>query len=96
VKAATIWPVRIGVDVIVRDFRNGDLPETILQSYPSIGSLAKVYGVIAFILEHPKEIELYLQEQEEIWQELRKKYPIPPEMRERFQKIKEQLSRKSA
>ncbi len=87
---------RIGLDVIVYEFRNGQLPEDILRSYPSIGSLAKVYGVITFTLEHPKEIELYLQEQEELWQELREKHPMPPEMLERSRKTEEQLSRKSA
>jgi uncharacterized protein (DUF433 family) len=87
---------RIGLDVIVYEFRNGQLPEDILRSYPSIGSLAKVYGVITFVLEHPEEIELYLQEQEERWEEIKRKYPIPPEMLERFRKTEEQLSRKSA
>jgi len=87
---------RIGLDVIVYEFRNGQLPEILLQSYPSMGSLAKVYGVITFILEHPEEIELYLQEQEDRWQELREKYPMPPEMLERFRKTEEQLSKKSA
>lgn len=87
---------RIGLDVIVQEFRNGELPENILQSYPSIGSLAKVYGVITFILEHPEEIEFYLEEQEGLWQKLREKHPMPPEMLERFRKTEEQLSRKSA
>ena len=87
---------RIGLDVIVYEFRNGQLPEILLQSYPSMGSLAKVYGVITFILEHPEEIELYLQEQEELWEEIQREYPMPPEMEERFRKTEEQLLRKSA
>ena len=87
---------RIGLDVIVYEFRNGQLPEDILRSYLSMGSLAKVYGVITFILEHPEEIELYLQEQEERWEEIKRKYPMPPEMVERIRKAKEQLSKRSA
>ena len=87
---------RIGLDVIVYEFRNGQLPEDILRSYPSLGSLAKVYGVITFILEHPEEVEQYLQEQQRLWQELRDNYPIPPEMTERIRKAKEELSKKSA
>ena len=66
---------RVGLDVIVYDFRRGETAESIFQAYPSIGSLAKVYGVITFILEHSEEIETYLCEQDRLWQELREKYP---------------------
>jgi uncharacterized protein (DUF433 family) len=36
---------RIGLHVLIQEFRRGETPEAILQSYPSMGSLAKVYGV---------------------------------------------------
>ena len=48
---------RIGLDVVAHDFRRGRSPEAIFEAYPSIGSLAKVYGAITFILDHPAEIE---------------------------------------
>ena len=32
---------RIGLDVLVHDFRRGRSPEAIFDAYPSIGSLAK-------------------------------------------------------
>ncbi len=51
---------RIGLDVIVHEFQSGKSPEAILQSYPSFGSLAKVYGAITFILEHPDSVQAYL------------------------------------
>jgi hypothetical protein len=35
---------RIGLDVVAYDFRRGRSAETIFEAYPSIGSLAKVYG----------------------------------------------------
>lgn len=35
-----------------------------MDAYPSIGSLAKVYGTITFILEHPNEVEAYLLDQD--------------------------------
>ena len=50
---------RIGLDVVTYDFRDGRSAEAIFDAYPSIGSLAKVYGAITFILEHPTEIEAY-------------------------------------
>lgn len=40
---------RVGLDTIVHEFQAGKSPEAILQSYPAIGSLAKVYGAITFI-----------------------------------------------
>jgi uncharacterized protein (DUF433 family) len=45
---------RIGLAVLVEEFRGGELPEAILQSYPSIGSLCKLYGAITFVLENPR------------------------------------------
>jgi hypothetical protein len=35
------------------------------------GSLAKIYGVITFILEHPERIAAYLRDQERLWEELK-------------------------
>ena len=51
---------RIGLVVLVQAYRRGKTPEAILQAYPSVGSLAKVYGAVAFILEHPRAVESYL------------------------------------
>jgi uncharacterized protein (DUF433 family) len=42
---------RIGLDVVVYDFRRGRSAEEIFDAYPSIGSLAKTYGAIAFVLD---------------------------------------------
>jgi uncharacterized protein (DUF433 family) len=75
---------RVGLEVLLHDFRGGESAETILQSYPSIGSLAKVYGAIAFILEHPEEIAAYLREQDLRWNEFREQHPIPEDMLEPF------------
>jgi uncharacterized protein (DUF433 family) len=55
---------RIGLDVMIHAFRRGETADAIFEAYPSIGSLAKVYGAITFILEHPREIGAYLEEQE--------------------------------
>lgn len=85
---------RIGLDVLIHEFRRGETPEAILQSYPSIGSLAKVYGAIIFILEHPQAIESYLGEQEALWDKFRDEHPIPDDMLERFRRTREELSRR--
>jgi uncharacterized protein (DUF433 family) len=71
---------RIGLDVLVHDFRAGKSPEAILQAYPSIGALAKVYGAITFVLEHPETVESYLTEQGAHWKKLREGHSLPDEM----------------
>jgi hypothetical protein len=86
---------RIGLDVIVHEFESGKSPEAILQSQSSIGALAKVYGAITFIPEHPERIAAYLGDQERLWHELQERHPLPPDMLERFVRSRE-LSRKPA
>ena len=86
---------RIGLDVIVHQFQEGKSPEAILQEYPSIGSLTKVYGAITFILEHQDAVEAYLRDQDRLWEELKQTHPLPPDMLQRFYRARE-LSRKPA
>jgi uncharacterized protein (DUF433 family) len=79
---------RIGLDVITHDFRRGRSAEAIFDAYPSIGSLAKVYGAIAFILEHPAEVDEYLADQDRIFEEIKTQYPMPAETIERIERVK--------
>jgi uncharacterized protein (DUF433 family) len=85
---------RIGLDVIVYEFRDGRSPEEIFEAYPSIGSLAKLYGAITFILEHPSEIDSYMNEQGERWDEFKARNPLPSEMAKRFERARRELSLK--
>src|ERR1700683_3637147 len=79
---------RIGLDHIVYDFRRGRSAEAIFEAYPSIGSLAKVYGAITFILEHPAEVRAYLSGQDRIFEEIKSQHPMPADMIERFERVK--------
>src|SRR5579864_5857286 len=79
---------RIGLDVVVYDFRRGRSAEAIFEAYPSIGSLAKVYGAVAFILENPNEVEAYLKDQDRVLDEIKAQSPMSAEMLERFERIK--------
>ena len=81
---------RIGLDVVVCDFRRGRSAEAIFEAYPSIKSLATVYGAITFILEHPQEVEDYLKDQERIFEELKARYPMPQNMINRFERAKKE------
>jgi uncharacterized protein (DUF433 family) len=85
---------RIGLDVVVYDFRRGRTAEAIFEAYPSIGSLAKVYGAITFILEHPKDIDAYLKEQDRRYEEIKARYPLTGDMMERFERGKRELQTK--
>ncbi len=80
---------RIGLDVIACDFRDGRSAEAMFDSYPSIGSLARVYGVIAFILEHPDEVESYLRVQDLRYEAFKAANPLTPDMLERFERAKQ-------
>ena len=83
---------RIGLDVVVYEFRDGRYPEEIFEAYPSIRSLAKLYGAITFILEHPSEIDSYMKEQGGRWEEFKARNPLPPEMAKRFERARGELS----
>jgi uncharacterized protein (DUF433 family) len=61
---------RISLDSVVHPFKNGASPESILRSFPLIGSLEKVYGAITFYLAHKDDVDAYLCEQERLSQQL--------------------------
>ncbi len=87
---------RVSLASVIHAFRRGASAEGILQDFPYIGSLGKVYGAIAFILENPTRVEEYLADQERIWKELESKRPLPSDMLARFEKAREPLERQPA
>ena len=87
---------RIGLDVVVYAMRRGRSAESVFEAFPSIGSLAKVYGTIAFIFEHPAEVEAYLKDQDRIFEEFKAQHPMPAEMIEPFERAKNERSAKLA
>ena len=48
---------RISLDSVVYAFNRGESPEQILGNYPLLGSLTRVYGAIAFYLDHKADID---------------------------------------
>lgn len=83
---------RIGLAVIAHEFRRGRSAEAIFEAYPSVGSLAKVYGVLTFILEHPAEVEAYLNEEERVLEALQAQYPLSEDLIERFEQARNEAS----
>lgn len=87
---------RVGLDVVAHAFRLGRTAEDIFRSFPSIGSLAKVYGVLTFILEHPQAVESYLQEEQRFYEEFQASHPLPPEILEPFERARREKAQKIA
>src|SRR6266576_6086900 len=55
---------RVSLDSVVYAFNPGDSPEPILEEFPLLDKLSRVYGAIAFYLDHKAEIDKYLEETE--------------------------------
>ena len=54
---------RISLDSVVYGFQEGQPPESIIRSYPSL-DLEQVYGAIAFYLANRSDIDAYLAAEE--------------------------------
>ena len=75
----------ISLDSIVYAFRDGSSPESIREDFEGL-SLANVYGVIAFYLDHQAKVDAYLLRRKERWAELeRKGTPPSPELQSRLE-----------
>jgi uncharacterized protein (DUF433 family) len=53
---------RISLDSVVYAFNRGDSPERILERFPLLEKASRVYGAIAFYLNHWAEIDAHLEE----------------------------------
>ena len=72
---------------MVYEFRRGAAPETILRSFPAIGSLERVYGAITFYLANKQEVDQYLERQEELWENRALKTRFRPDSRRGLSKL---------
>jgi hypothetical protein len=61
---------RVSLDSIIYSFLRGELPEHIVQSFPTL-TLEQVYGAIAFYLSNQEAINAYLKEGEAQLHQLR-------------------------
>lgn len=60
------------LELVVHAFQDGATPEAIVQRYPTT-TLADIYAVIAYYLNHKETIEEYLRERERRAAETRQK-----------------------
>ncbi len=61
---------RVSLDSVVHAWTEGKSAEEIAASFPSL-SLEQIHGAIAFYLHNRAEIDRYMQQQGERWEELR-------------------------
>ena len=63
---------RVGIDTVLRDYREGASPEEIILRYPTL-SLEQVYATITYYLANRNKVEVYLKrvrkQQEEAFNE---------------------------
>src|SRR5437016_11651871 len=83
---------RVSLDSIVYAFREECSPETIREDFEGL-TLAHVYGAIAFYLDHQADIEAYLLQRKEQWDELeRQGTPASPDLHARLERARRSLS----
>jgi uncharacterized protein (DUF433 family) len=76
---------RVSLDSIVYAFREGCSPESIREDFEGL-TLARVYGAIAFYLDHQADIDAYLAQRKERWSVLeRQGTPASPDLRARLE-----------
>jgi uncharacterized protein (DUF433 family) len=63
---------RISLDSVVYAYRRGCSAESIQHQYPGLCA-EEVYGAIAFYLANQGEVDEYLERQEKVWDEFRRK-----------------------
>jgi uncharacterized protein (DUF433 family) len=84
---------RISLDSVIHPFKNGASPESILRSFPLIGSLENVYGAITFYLAHRDAVEAYLRDQERLSEELAARQPpLPDSFSKKLHREREEAS----
>src|SRR5437879_11565267 len=92
--ALRIAGTRVGLDCIIAASQEGESPEEIAQSFPTV-SLAQVYGAIAYYLENKKLIDDFFAEVErEFQRRVRPLSETNPELFARLEAARQQLGSK--
>jgi uncharacterized protein (DUF433 family) len=86
---------RVPIDRIVWEYRHGEDPEAIQSHYPTL-SLEQVTGAIAFYLSHKDEVDRVIEERRRQEDAYVAAHPTPPEIKEKFGRMRRQTpSRRS-
>ena len=82
---------RVPIDRIVWDYRNGEDSDGIQSHYPTL-SLDQVNGAIAFYLSHKDEVEQVMEERKLAEDSYTGENPTPPEIKEKFERMRRQVT----
>jgi uncharacterized protein (DUF433 family) len=71
-EAGTIYigKTRVTLETLIHQFHIGASPEQIIQSFDVL-SLAEVYAVIAYYLQHKEQVDEYIRQQDVAAEEIR-------------------------
>jgi uncharacterized protein (DUF433 family) len=72
-----VGETRVSLDSVVIAFRDGASAEAIHGQYPSL-TLEQVYGAVAYYLGHMDEVDRYLEQQDQVWEQWRKRSAEDP------------------
>ena len=81
---------RVPLAHLVREFQQGEPPEAIRSHYPTL-SLEQVYGAITFYLGHKSEVENDIAEREREEDAYSAAHPTPPDIKEKFERMRQQM-----
>ncbi|MDQ7025619.1 MAG: DUF433 domain-containing protein [Anaerolineae bacterium] len=88
-----IGQTRVTLQTVIAAFHRGESPEQIILNFDVL-SLADVYAVITYYLNHREEVDAYIQQQEveseQIRQEMESEYPEMFVLQRKFAKLKQQ------
>ena len=96
-EAIRIAGTRVGIETVLRDYKEGASPEEIVLRYPTL-SLEQVHATITYYLANQEEVEAYLtlvrRRREEAWQE-QQRHPseFVRALRERLERQRAQRER---
>jgi uncharacterized protein (DUF433 family) len=92
--ALRIGGTRVGLSSVVAHFQEGQTPEHIVESFPTV-TLAQVYGAIAYYLENKKPIDDFFAEVDrEFHRKVRPLSETNPELFARLEAARQQLGSK--
>ena len=57
-----------------------------------LGTLERVYGAITYTLAHPEEVDRYMADQEQLWQQGRRDQPLPADLNLRIEQVRKTSS----
>ena len=81
---------RVPLARIVRQFQDGEPPESIRSHYPML-SLEQVYGAITFYLGNREEVDREIAEREREENQFEESHPFPPRLREKLDRARQEM-----